>query len=78
MSRLYIVRCCGMTVGTGGKDLANGVAYVIAEDAESAYQKVKSNLDERKIGFDREREMDSVTLLAEEGHYPKCAHRLFL
>lgn len=68
--KLYLVRCLGM------QD-SHGTAYVIAPDSTSAYQRVRADLDARGLGFVSEREMSSVTLVAENAEYPAC-NRLYL
>jgi hypothetical protein len=52
--------------------------YVIAEDSEIAYRKVKKYLDETDRYFRDDREMKSIELLAEAKDYPDCKARLFL
>jgi hypothetical protein len=39
---------------------------------------VREFLDRKNIGFRNEREMDSITLLAEESDYPDCRFQLFI
>lgn len=46
--------------------------YVVSNNAEDAYQKVWDHLQQRDIGTWADREMFSVTLLAEEREYPPC------
>ena len=75
--KLYRVKCQGMTCGLGSK-IAYGTAYVVAENSELAYQKVRKYFDEKDIGFVREREMDTVELVADEAEYPECGYRLYL
>jgi len=75
--RLYEVKCQGMTFGLGSKT-AYGRAFVVAADAEEAYQKVRKYLDEKDLGFTYEREMDSVELIADDTDYPDCGYRLYL
>ena len=74
--KLYRVRCRGMTTSVGG-NLAHGIAFVVAEDAGKAYQMVRRDLDERDIGFDIERELESVMLMAEDAEYPDCGTMLY-
>ena len=66
--KLYRVTCRGMTCG----DQHHGIAYVVATDPSEAYKKVRSSLDERKLGFQKDRELDKIELLAEVGNYPEC------
>lgn len=52
--------------------------YVVAEDSAKAYQQVRDYLDKYGLCFTTDREMESVTLLAEHSQYPYCQHMLFL
>lgn len=74
--KLYRVKLRGMT--SESLSISYGYPYVIAENTDEALDKVKEYLDKRNLGFARERELDSVTLLAEEGDYPDCLIQLFL
>lgn len=51
--------------------------YVIAEDSEKAYQKVKKFLDEKDLCFSKEREMKCVELLADDNYYGDVEDMLF-
>ena len=50
--------------------------YVIAIHPSEAYNKVRAFLDENKIGFEKDRELKQITLLAENAKYPDCATRI--
>jgi hypothetical protein len=41
-------------------------SYVIANDTNEAYQKVKNTLDSNNLGFVRDRELKSVEVIAAE------------
>lgn len=71
--KLYRVTCRGMTHG----DQPHGIAYVVAADPADAYKKVRASLDERNLGFAKERELDKIELLAEVGNYPECGTALY-
>ena len=75
--KLYKVTCRGMdhSLTTGP---SYGVAYVVAEQAGEAYEKVRANLVERKLGFSNERELKSVELIAESIAFPDCGTILYL
>ena len=75
--QLFLVICKGMT-DISGSQCAGGRAYVVAVDVGKAYQKLRSYLDEKDLGFTHQRELESVTLLAEESEYPDCGIKLFL
>lgn len=69
--KLYLVKCVGMQTSFGNHT-THGIAYVVADDAEEAYQLLRQKLDKNDIGFSRERVLDTVQLIAEEGDYPEC------
>jgi len=64
-----------------GGHSATGVDYhesfVVAESPNEAYDLVKNFLDNSKLCFTDERELESVTLLAEATRYPRCKKLLF-
>jgi len=55
-----------------------GISYVVATNPTEAYKIVREYLDRKNLGFRSEREMDSITLLAEETDYPDCRFHLFM
>jgi hypothetical protein len=55
-----------------------GPNYVVANDPTQAYEIVKAFYKKSDHGFAEDREMKSVTLLAETGLYPTCKMHLFL
>ena len=73
--KLYEVVLRGMSSGTG---TIYGRSYVVAKDSHRAYQIVREFLDKKDIGFDSDREMKEVGLLAENAEYPNCKTILFL
>lgn len=75
--KLYLVKCRGMQSAIGC-DVVHGVAYVVAENSEEAYRKLRDSLDKRDLGFAPQREMETVELLAEQKDYPNCRHALYL
>lgn len=74
---LYLVTCRGMTGSIAG-GTADGVAYVVANDPNEAYEKLRRYLVDKDLGFGSDRQLRKVELLAEEGLYPTCSLRLFL
>lgn len=76
MTNLYKVTCKGMSY-PNGSGVTHGEAYVIAENAEDAYQKLRSSLDRRSIGDTTDRVLDKIELLAEAGDYPECGMALY-
>jgi hypothetical protein len=75
--KLYEIELKGMTGGFGS-DVQRGLPYVVANDPEEAYQKVRTFLNEEDLGHPFERELFRITLLAETGDYPLCRRQLFL
>ena len=54
------------------------VNYVVANDATEAYRILRKYLDEKDYFFEKERELDTIELVAEEGDYPDCEMQLFI
>ena len=73
--KLYKVNLRGLG---GGSGVNYKSSYVVAENADKAYLTVRSHLDEKDYGFTRDREMESVELLAEDSDYAESLVRLFL
>ena len=57
-------------VSTRGMDVREH--YVVAADAGSAYQVVRSFLDQHNLGFVKDRALNKVELIAEQTDYPEC------
>lgn len=74
--KLYKVTLKGMTFACLGA--AYGVSYVVAENPDLAYKKVREFLDKKDLGFSKERELDKIELLAEDYQYTDTGHMLFL
>lgn len=74
--KLYRVTLVGMTYATTG--VIEGISYVVATDAEEAYQKVKKRLDKKDYGFSRDRELDKVELIASTYEYTNTRTLLYL
>lgn len=75
--KLYKVTCRGMHGGLAS-NMAHGVAYVVATDTAKAYGLVRNHLEAKDLGFARDRELESVELIAEDYDYASCGFRLFL
>ncbi len=74
-NKLYLVKLRGMR-----NEFTNptyGLAYVVAIDPNTAYKKVRTELDKAGLGFNDEREMLTIELLAEDVEYPDCKIRLY-
>lgn len=74
--KLYRVTLKGMTYSSTG--VAYGVSYVVANNSDEAYTKVRQYLDKEDIGFRKDRELDKVELLAEDYKYTDTNHMLFI
>ena len=72
--KLYKVTLQGMIYG----DNAYGISFVVAEDPQKAYEKVKAFLDEKDIGYEKYRELKTVELIAENYQYTKCGTLLYI
>jgi len=57
---------------------AGCVNYVVANNPTEAYQILRKYLDEKDYFFEKERELDNIELVAEEGDYPDCEMQLFI
>lgn len=53
------------------------VSFALANNADAAYKKVRAFLDEKDLGFAKDRALESAELVAEGGDYPECGVRLF-
>ena len=65
--KMYGVVLNGFILGDDDPRYANNhrSAYVIAENADEAYDTVCAELDKRGIGHSKEREIDFISLVAE-------------
>ncbi len=68
---LYRVTLRGMTD-------SHGISYVVAANPSLAYDKVRKDLDDRDLGFNKDKALDSIELLAADCTYPECKRRLYL
>ena len=76
--KLYRVKLRGMKDTLMGTQTAYGAPFVVADDLNRAFEMVKNHLDKKDIGFSRDREIESIELLAEEGDYPSCLVQLYI
>ena len=74
--KLFRVTLRGMTTNSTG--VAHGVSYVVADNTDVAYQKVRKYLDDNDIGFSKDRELDKVELIAEAYPHTNVRTMLFL
>lgn len=75
--KLYLVECRGMAYTVGGAP-AHGRCYVVATNPTEAWERVRLDLEERDLGYPHQRELDKITLLAEDAPYPNCGARLYI
>lgn len=73
---LYKVTLRGMKSNPGGT--IYGIAYVVAGTATKAERIMIDYLDEGDIGFSKDRVLEKIELLAEEGQCPDCGTILYL
>jgi len=50
--------------------------FVVAENTEKALRKAKLLVDRHNLGSDKDRELKSIELIAEEILYPNCGNVL--
>lgn len=74
--KLYLVKLRGMQSTATGT--AYGVSYVVAKNPTQAYNIVRKYVDVKDLGFEDQREMESIKLIAETGDYPECRTQLFI
>ena len=74
--KLYRVTLRGMKYSATGT--VYGISYVVAENSEIAYLKVKDFLNTNNYGFSSDREMESIELLAEDNQYSSVNTMLYL
>ena len=72
---LYVVK---INAGVNSSGLDRGTSYVVAKDTGEAYKLVRKFLDENDIGFDKNRALISIELLADTYMYTDHKHMLFL
>ena len=73
--KLYKVRVRIPSSGTG---INYSYAYVVADNETEAYKLYRSFLDKNNIGFTKDRVLDTIELLAEEGKYSECGTMLLI
>ena len=73
--KLYRVTCRGMKTSATGTSY--GISYVLAENPTEAYDTVRAYLDKHELGFSKDRELESIELIAENSDYPDCGTRVY-
>jgi len=61
-----------------GMQKSYGTSYVVANDPDEAYKKVKNFLDKEDIGFRVDRELYTIELLAENYRHTNVGTILYL
>ena len=74
--KLYLVTLKGMKSNYSGS-VSRGINYVIAENTNEAYKKVRKYLDEKDLGFSGDRALDKIEVIAEEYQYTDTGYLLF-
>lgn len=74
--KLYRITLRGLKYNSTG--VVEGISYVVATDAEKAYQKVRKRLDEKGYGFRKDRELDKIELIASNYEYTDTGTLLYL
>ena len=74
-AKLFLVNLRGLSSMTGVQRNKN---YVVANDTNEAYKKVRDWLDSKEYGFRYERELESIELLAENCEYTDVRIMLFI
>lgn len=74
--KLYKVTLRGMNYNITG--VAYGLSYVIAENSDEAYQKVRKFVYDNDLGFTKDRELDRVELIADSYIYTDVGCLLYL
>jgi hypothetical protein len=74
--KLYLVELRGLN-GYSSR-VVYGTSYVVAKNSDEAYKKVRKFLDADDLGFEDERELLKITLLAEDYEYTTTRTLLFL
>ena len=65
MNNLYRIELKGMHYNAPGCKV-EGTTYVVAENTDEAYKKVRQRLDKKDYGYSGDRELVSITLLADD------------
>lgn len=72
--KLWLVNLQGMHFNSIGAP--HGEAYVLAETADEAIGKLQKYVNDNNLGFQKDREIKSIELVADSIKYPDCGMRL--
>jgi hypothetical protein len=74
--KIYRVNLRGFSGSSTGVDYS--CSYVLSENPDIAYKTVREWLDGADYGFQKDRELKSIELIAEAHEYADCQTRLFI
>ena len=74
--KLFKVTLKGMTFNSNG--VSHGISYVVAENTDEAYLKVKKYVDEKDLGFSKDRELATIELVADSREFNNVGTMLHL
>ena len=74
--KLFLVTLRGLNAYTTG--VCYHKSYVVADNTDDAYKKVRGYLNAKDYGFKSDRELGNVQLLADEYEFNDTGSRLFL
>lgn len=74
--KLFKVTLRGMLNANIG--VAYGISYVVAEEPTIAYKQLRIFLDTNAIGSEKDRELKTIELIADEYLYNNCGHLLLI
>jgi hypothetical protein len=74
--KLFRVTLKGMKMNSTG--ITYGISYVVAESMDKAYEKVRNFLDGNDIGFRKDREVETIELIADSYRFNDVGTLLFL
>lgn len=75
--KLYLVKLRGMQSAYSG-NIRYGRSYVLADGPSSAIKKVQNFVNKQDLGFEWERELESIELLADEDRYNDTGTMIFV
>ena len=73
--KLYKVTLQGMT---GSYPISWGESYVVADNPNEAYEKVRTFLNSNDIGFTKDRELRAIEMIADSERYASHPIRLYI
>lgn len=74
--KLFKVTLKGMWFSANG--VSHGISYAVAETLDEAYEKVRKYVDEKDLGFRKDRELATIELIADSKDYNDVGTMLHL